>query len=235
MDRMPWARTSCRSASRPASMSSIRDFPRQWRFVGKLMMKRGLSPTRLAVHDGSRHEGCRRVKEITINERTPHHGVCRVPRLPPVTPRAVPRPASFAEAAVGINRSDRSRAMAPGELRLRMLLARGLSPASSESDKLIHQFLARRLAQPDSDLEQLAEPLCDRRNEIERRLLQCFGRLSGEQQSAAIELLGCVGSESLGATVDATASQTVNARTGSSRTDQAGRRQNTQPTPAERE
>ena len=85
--------------------------------------------------------------------------------------------------------------MAPGELRLQMLLARGLSPASSESDKLIHQFLARRLVQPDSDLEQLAEPLCDRHHEIERRLLQCFGRLSGEQQSAAIELLGCVGSE----------------------------------------
>ncbi|MFZ5833690.1 MAG: HEAT repeat domain-containing protein [Planctomycetota bacterium] len=97
--------------------------------------------------------------------------------------------------AARINPPDLSRVIAPGELRVRMLLARSGPPASSGSEALIHRFLAHRVAQPDGNLNELVEPLLDQRSDVERYLLDCFNSLAGEQEAAAIELLGYVGSE----------------------------------------
>jgi hypothetical protein len=106
-----------------------------------------------------------------------------------------PSPKAEVERATApeISPSTISRAMAPGELRLRMLLARSRARSSSEADELIHGFLAHRVAEPDGDLEGLIQPLLARRAELEQRLLGQFHRFAGEQQSAAIELLGRLG------------------------------------------
>jgi len=112
------------------------------------------------------------------------------------TPRDSRRPAE--PPAIGdtpIMLPARSPALAPGELRFRMLLTRSLPTAASETDEAIHRFLAHRIAQPNGDLATLIEPFVRRRTEVERRLLDCFGRLSDAQEVAAIELLSHIGSE----------------------------------------
>jgi hypothetical protein len=87
-----------------------------------------------------------------------------------------------------------TRPLPPGERYQRMFRARRW-PRAAESTDPIDRIVAQRAADPDGDLQQLVEPLLDDRAESERRLLERFHTFAGERATAAIELLGCVGSE----------------------------------------
>ena len=55
--------------------------------------------------------------------------------------------------------------------------------------------MAGRVAEPGGDLRALTRPLLAQRAEYERRLLECFRNLNVAQQMAALNVLGCIGSE----------------------------------------
>jgi hypothetical protein len=81
------------------------------------------------------------------------------------------------------------------ELYQRMLHARNQVWALPEDEDSIDRILAQRIAAPDGDLQELVQPLLAERAESEQRLLERLHTFGGERASAAIELLGCVGSE----------------------------------------
>jgi hypothetical protein len=62
-------------------------------------------------------------------------------------------------------------------------------------DEAIDRMIARRIADPDGDLEELVQPLMARRAEFEQRMLARFNTYLGERETAAVELLGCLGSK----------------------------------------
>jgi hypothetical protein len=80
-------------------------------------------------------------------------------------------------------------------LRLQMILARTQATWQSKEDEFLDRMLAERTIEPSGDLQQWAEPLMAERAEFERLLLDRFDIFTGEQQTAAIELLGCIGGE----------------------------------------
>ncbi len=127
-------------------------------------------------------------------DRSPPDVATTVARDATPQPPASPKPAIPQGAVARINSPDLRQAMVPGELRLRMLLARSKARAWREGDELIDRFLAQRIAEPGGDLQELIQPLLARRAEFEQRVLERFHALAGEQESAAIELLGYVGS-----------------------------------------
>ncbi len=83
----------------------------------------------------------------------------------------------------------------PEELYLRMSRARNQVWALPKDEDAIDRILAQRIAEPGGNLEDLVQPLLAERAECEQRLLERFRALDDERASAAIELLGCVGSE----------------------------------------
>jgi len=83
----------------------------------------------------------------------------------------------------------------PREVRLRMIFEQVRARSAAE-DEAIDRIVDRRVAEPDGDLEKLVQPLIARRVETEQRLLGRFSRFVGEREPAAVELLGCLGSES---------------------------------------
>jgi hypothetical protein len=100
-------------------------------------------------------------------------------------------PASPAHAAAGI-----SRPATPAEIRLfYRRLARQKARARFDSGTFLEAVVARRVAEPATDLQELTRPLQAERAGCEQRLLQCFRGLTLEQQAAAIDVLGCIGSE----------------------------------------
>jgi hypothetical protein len=80
------------------------------------------------------------------------------------------------------------------EVRLRMIFEQ-VRERSAADDAAIDRIVARRVAEPDGALEELVQPLLARRAEFEQRLLWRFGAFVGEREPAAVELLGCLGSE----------------------------------------
>jgi len=114
------------------------------------------------------------------------------PTEAPETSAETERPSIvFAEA----NHLPTPPAMLPGGLRLQMLLARNEARWQSKEDELLDRTLAQRVVEPGGDLQQLVQPLLAERAEYERRLLERLNTLAGERRLAAIELLGCLGSE----------------------------------------
>ena len=105
------------------------------------------------------------------------------------TPRALPV-VSAASDKTGIV----SRPLPPREVRLRMILEQVRKETAAE-DAALDRIIARRIAEPSGDLEELAQPLIARRSDYEQRLLQGFGRFIGQREPAAVELVGCLGSE----------------------------------------
>jgi hypothetical protein len=87
------------------------------------------------------------------------------------------------------------RALPPGDLRVRMLLARSHAPSASEDDAVIDRLLAQRIADTEGDLQELTQPFQSQREELEQRLLERFGTFVGEEELAAVDLLGCFGSK----------------------------------------
>jgi len=87
------------------------------------------------------------------------------------------------------------RAMQPEALYLRMLRARGEVRERPEDGDPVDRIVAQRIAEPDGDLQELVQPLLAERAESEQQLLERFHTFDGERAAAAIELLGCVGSE----------------------------------------
>ena len=85
----------------------------------------------------------------------------------------------------------------PEDIIEQMQLARSqaLTRLAPESDDPIDQILAQRIAEPDGDLQELAEPLLADREDSERHLLERLQTFTGERAVAATELLGCIGSE----------------------------------------
>jgi hypothetical protein len=76
-----------------------------------------------------------------------------------------------------------------------MILARNGGRATSKEEAVIDSLLARRIVEPNGDLEELVQPFLLRRAEFEQRLLGRFGTFLGEEEPAAIDLLGCLGGE----------------------------------------
>jgi len=88
-----------------------------------------------------------------------------------------------------------SRAMPHEELYQRMFHNRNQVWALPEDEDSIDRIVAQRIAEPDGDLQELVQPLLAERAEYEQRLLERLRTFNRERISAAIELLGCVGSE----------------------------------------
>jgi hypothetical protein len=86
-------------------------------------------------------------------------------------------------------------AMQPGGLRLQMLLARSRPRWQSKEDELLDRALAQRTIDPQGNLQQLVQPLLAQRAEYERRLLERINTLTDSEAAAALEFLGCLGSE----------------------------------------
>jgi hypothetical protein len=80
-------------------------------------------------------------------------------------------------------------------LRVEMILARSQATWQSKEDELLDRTVAQRMVEPGGDLQQLVEPLMPDRAEYERLLLARLDALVGRQELAAIEVLGCIGSE----------------------------------------
>ncbi len=99
------------------------------------------------------------------------------------------------ETVVAINSPDLERALPPGGLYRRMLLARSGAQSPSDNTDWIAQLLVERITHPSADLAELIQSLVPDRTECERCLLERFHSLGAQQQSAAIEVLGCIGSE----------------------------------------
>jgi hypothetical protein len=87
-----------------------------------------------------------------------------------------------------------SQPLPPREVRLRMILEQ-VQEKTAADDEAIDRIIARRIAEPDGDLGELVQPLMSRRAEFEQRLLERFNMFLGEREPAAVELLGCLGSE----------------------------------------
>ena len=112
--------------------------------------------------------------------------------------RAMDGPRSISAAASpapSVADDEPSQALPFGEVRLRMIRARNGGRATSKEEAAIDSLLARRIVEPDGDLEELAQPFLLRRAEFEQRLLGRFGTFVGEEEPAAIDLLGCLGGE----------------------------------------
>ncbi len=88
-----------------------------------------------------------------------------------------------------------SQAMPPGDIRFRMILARNSGRATSQDEAAIDNLLARRIEEPDGNLEELVQPYFSRRAEFEQCLLARFGKFVGEEEPAAVDLLGGFGGE----------------------------------------
>jgi hypothetical protein len=82
----------------------------------------------------------------------------------------------------------------PRDVRLRMILEQVRERPTAE-DEAIDRIIAKRIGDPDGDLEELVQPLLARRTEFERRMLARFNTLLGERETAAVELLGWLGSK----------------------------------------
>jgi hypothetical protein len=96
--------------------------------------------------------------------------------------------------AVGDQPKTVSPALLPLEVRLRMIMEQ-VRERSALEDEAIDRLVARRVVEPDGDLEELVQPLLAQRAEFEQRLLGRFNTFLGERETAAVELLGCLGSE----------------------------------------
>ena len=94
----------------------------------------------------------------------------------------------------GDNPKSVSQPLPPREVRLRVILEQ-IREKTAADDVKLNRIIARRMAEPDGDLEGLVGPLVARRSEFEQRLLERFSTFLGERESAAIELLGYLGSE----------------------------------------
>ena len=66
---------------------------------------------------------------------------------------------------------------------------------SFPGEGLLERIVAGRVAEPGGDLRALTRPLLAQRAEYERRLLECFRNLNVAPRMAALNVLGCIGSE----------------------------------------
>jgi hypothetical protein len=82
----------------------------------------------------------------------------------------------------------------PREVRMRQILEQVRERPAPE-DVAIDHIIARRIADPDGNLEELVQPLMARQAVFERRMLARFSTFLGERETAAVELLGWLGSE----------------------------------------
>jgi hypothetical protein len=82
----------------------------------------------------------------------------------------------------------------PREVRLRAIFEQ-VRRVSAAEDESIDRIVAQRVAEPDGDLEELVQPLLPRRADVEQRLLRRFSTFVGPRESAAVELLGRLGSK----------------------------------------
>ncbi len=105
----------------------------------------------------------------------------------------VQRPLALPSAA-NVSPKIVSAPLPPREVRLRMILEQVCATSAAE-DEAIDRVVDRRVAEPDGDLEELVQPLIAGRVETEQRLLGRFNMFIGDRESAAVELLGCLGSE----------------------------------------
>jgi hypothetical protein len=96
--------------------------------------------------------------------------------------------------AEGNNPKITSPSLPPREERMRMILQQVRERPAAE-DEAIDRTIARRIADPDGDLDELIQPLIARRAEFEQRMLARFNTYLGERETAAVELLGCLGSK----------------------------------------
>jgi hypothetical protein len=94
----------------------------------------------------------------------------------------------------GNNPKITSPPLLPREERMRLILQQVRERPAAE-DEAIDRLIARRIGDPDGDLEELVQPLMPRRAEFEQRMLARFNTFLGERETAAVELLGWLGSE----------------------------------------
>jgi hypothetical protein len=94
--------------------------------------------------------------------------------------------------------ADKSRVAAQSlpsrDERLRACLAE-IREKDASDDRMVVRIVTRRTAEPNGNLEDLAQPLLGRRSDFEQCLLRRYYAFASEQEASAIELLGVVGSE----------------------------------------
>jgi hypothetical protein len=147
--------------------------------------------------DRSPARDAKTIVHSTIPQPTASEGTAVYHNLGSIgAPETSPKAKVARDALPGVNSPVLSQAVPPGELYLRMLLARTQARSPSEGEELIYRFLAQRIVEPNGDLEELVRPLLTRRMEFEQRLLNRFRAFAvGGRETAAIELLGCIGSQ----------------------------------------
>ncbi len=128
------------------------------------------------------------------NSLTAVPGKREMPSRPAVSDESPPRsPSGPADGDARV--LARSRPATPYErLAFRVLAGRRQPSDDQRRRRLLERAIARYVADPTSNLDELAEPLLAWRGDCEQLLADRIGRSRGPQKIAAIELLGCVGS-----------------------------------------